>query len=75
MQPDLIQGEVEPDLAATNAALWAEYDELKLEFDDIETTNSALHAKIMAKNEEGMELVGARKWRDMVHDGPRTPRK
>ena len=29
MHPDLIQGEVEPDLAATNAALWAEYDELK----------------------------------------------
>ena len=75
MQPDLIQGEVEPDLAATNAGLWAKYDELKLEFDDIETTNSALHAKLMAKNEERMELVGARKWRDMVHDGPRTPRK
>ena len=75
MQPDLIQGNVEPDLAVTEAALWAEHHELILELNDIETTNSALHAKIMAKNEERMELVGARKWRDMVHDGPRTPRK
>ena len=73
MQPDLIQGEVEPDLAATNAGLWAKYDELKLEFDDIETTNSALHAKIMAKNEEKMELVNARKMRYMTCDGPRPP--
>ena len=75
MQPDLIQGKVEPDLAVTEAALWAKYHELKLELNDIETTNSALHAKLMAKNEERMELVAARKLRDMVHDGPRTPRK
>ena len=75
MQPDPIQGKVEPDLAVTEAALWAEYDELKLELNDIETTNSALHAKLMAKNEERMELVATRKLRDMVHDGPRTPRK
>ena len=75
MQPELIQGNVEPDLAVTQAALWAEHHELILELNDIETTNSALHAKLMAKNEERMELVAARKLRDMVHDGPRTPRQ
>ena len=66
MQPDLIQGEVEPDLAATNAGLWAKYDELKLEFDDIETTNSALHAKIMAKNLLAQENGGI--WSMMAHE-------
>ena len=75
MQPELIQGNVEPDLAITKAALWAEHHELILELNDIETTNSALHAKLMAKNEERLELVAVGKLRDMVHDGPRTPRQ
>ena len=75
MQPDLIQGKVEPDLAVTEAALWAKYHELKLELNDIETTNSTLHAKLMAKNEERLELVAVGKLRDMVHDGPQTPRQ
>ena len=42
---------------------------------DIETTNSALHAKLMAKNEERLELVAVGKLRDMVHNGPQTPRQ
>ena len=75
MQPDLVQDDVEPDLAITKAALWAEHHELILELNGIETTNSALHAKLMARNEERMELVAAGKLRDMVHDGPRTPRQ
>ena len=75
MQPELIQGNVDPDLAITKAALWAEHHELILELNDIETTNSTLHAKLMAKNEERLELVAAGKLMDMVHDGPRTPRQ
>ena len=73
MQPDLIQGKVEPDLAVTEAALWAKYHELKLELNDIETTNSALHARLMAKNKERLELVAIGKSRDRVHDGLRAP--
>ena len=41
MRPPLIQGGVKPDLAMTHAALEAEYDELQLELNDIEKTNSA----------------------------------
>ena len=75
MQPDLVQNDVEPDLAITKAALWAEHHELVLELKDIETTNSALHARLMAKNEKRLELVAVGKLRDMVHNGPRTPRQ
>ena len=75
MQPDLVQNDVEPDLAITKAALWAEHHELVLELNDIEITNSALHARLMAKNEERLELVAIGKSRDRVHDGPRTPRQ
>ena len=73
MHPGLIQDRVGSDLAATHAALQAKYDELHLELDDIEKTNTALRAKIMAKNEEKMELVNARKMRYMTCDGPRPP--
>ena len=73
MQPDLIQGNVEPDLAITEAALWAEHHKLILELNDIEKANSALRAKIMAKTEEKMGLVAARKLRNMTRDGPRPP--
>ena len=75
MQPEFVQNAVEPDLAITKAALWAEHHELVLELNDIETTNSALHARLMAKNEERLELVDIGQSRDRVHDGPRTPRQ
>ena len=75
MQPELVPDNVEPDLAITKAALWAEHHELILELNGIETTNSALHARLMAKNEKRLELVAIGKLRDMVHDGPRTPRQ
>ena len=61
MQPDLVQNDVEPDLAITKAALWAEHHELVLELKDIETTNSALHARLMAKNEKRLVLVAVEK--------------
>ena len=73
MRPPLIQGGVKPDLAKNHAALEAEYDELQLELNDIEKANSALRAKIMAKTEEKMGLVAARKLRNMTRDGPRPP--
>ena len=75
MQSEFCQNAVGPDLAITEAALWAEHHELVLELNDIETTNSALHARLMAKNEERLELVAIGKSRDRVHDGPRTPRQ
>ena len=75
MQPDLVQYNVEPDLAITKAILWAEHHELVLELNDIETTNSALHARLMAKNERRLVLVAVAKLQNMVHDGPHTPRQ
>ena len=47
--------------------------ELVLELNVIEITNSALHARLMAKNKERLELVAIGKSRDRVHDGPRAP--
>ena len=61
MQSNLVQNDVEPDLAITKAALWAEHHELVLELKDIETTNSALHARLMAKNEKRLVLVAVEK--------------
>ena len=75
MQSEFFQNAMGPDLAITKAALWAKHHELILELNDIDTTNSALHARIMAKNEERLELVAIGKSRDRVHDGPRTPRQ
>ena len=75
MQSNLVQNDVEPDLAITKAALWAEHHELVLELKDIETTNSALHARLMAKNEERLVLVAVANLKNMVHDGPQTPRQ
>ena len=70
MHSDLIQDGVGSDLAATHAALQAEYDELHLELDGIKKTNKAPRAAIMAKHEEKTELVNARKMRYMTRDGP-----
>ena len=75
MQLDLVQNDVESDLAMAKAALWAQYHELVLELKDIETTNSALHARLMAKNEKRLVLVAVAKLTNMVHDGPQTPRQ
>ena len=75
MQSEFCQNAVGPDLAITEAPLWAEHHELVLELNDIETTNSALHARLMAKNEERLELVAIGKSRDRVHDGPQIPRQ
>ena len=75
MQLNLVQPEVESDLAMAKAALWAEYHELVLELKDIETTNSALHARLMEKNEQRLVLVAVANLTNMVHDGPQTPRQ
>ena len=75
MQLDLVQNDVESDLAMAKAALWAEYHELVLELKDIETTNSALHARLMEKNEKRLVLVAVAKLTNMVHDDPQTPRQ
>ena len=75
MRSGLIQDGVGSDLYATNIALQAKYDELQLELDDIEKTNNALRAAIMAKHEQKADLVNARKMRSMTCDGPRPPRK
>ena len=61
MQLDLVHQDVESDLAVAKNALWAEYHELVLELKDIETTNSALHARLMAKNEKRLVLVAVEK--------------
>ena len=75
MQLDLVQNDVESDLAMAKAALWAKYHELVLELKDIETTNSALHARLMEKNEKRLVLVAVAKLTNMIHDDPQTPRQ
>ena len=75
MQLDLAHKDVESDLAMAKTALWAEYHKLILELNDIETTNSALHARLMAKNEKRLVLVAMAKLTNMVHYGPQTPRQ
>ena len=75
MQLDLVHQDVESDLAMAKTALWAEYHELVLELKDIESTNSALHARLMAKNEKRLVLVAVTKLTNMVHYGPQTPRQ
>ena len=59
MRSGLIQDEVGSDLYSTNLALQAEYDELELELDDIDKTNDALRATIMAKYEQKADFVNA----------------
>ena len=59
MRSGLVQDEVGSDLYSTNLALQAEYDELELELDDIDKTNDALRATIMAKYEQKADLVNA----------------
>ena len=75
MQLDLALKDVGSDLAMAKNALWAEYHELVLELKDIESTNSALHARLMAKNEKRLVLVAVTKLTNMVHYGPQTPRQ
>ena len=75
MQLDLVHQDVESDLAVAKNALWAEYHELVLQLNGIEQTNSALHARLMAKNEKRLVLVAMAKLTNMVHYGPQTPRQ
>ena len=73
MQLDLVQPEVESDLAMAKAALWAEYHELVLELKNIEKTNAALHARLTDKNEKRLILVAVATLTDMVQDDPQHP--
>ena len=75
MQLNPAHKDVGSDLAMAKTALWAEYHELVLELKDIESTNSALHARLMAKNEKRLVLVAVTKLTNMVHYGPQTPRQ
>ena len=73
MQLNLVQPEVESDLAMAKAALWAEYHELVLELKNIEKTNAALHARLTDKNEKRLILVAVATLTDMVQDDPQHP--
>ena len=73
MQLDLVQSDVESDLAMAKAALWAEYHELVLELKNIEKTNAALHARLTDKNEKRLILVAVVTLTDMVQNDPQHP--
>ena len=75
MQLALAHKDVGSDLAMAKTALWAEYHELVLQLNGIEQTNSALHARLMEKNEKRLVLVAVAKLTNMVHDDPQTPRQ
>ena len=75
MQLDLAHKDVRSDLAMAETALWAKYHELVLDLNGIEITNSALHARLMAKNEKRLVLVAVATLSNMARYGPQSPRQ
>ena len=75
MQLALAHKDVGSDLAMAKNALWAEYHELVLQLNGIEQTNSALHARLMAKNEKRLVLVAVATLSNMARYGPQSPRQ
>ena len=75
MQLNPAHKDVGSDLAMAKTALWAEYHELVLQLNGIEQTNSALHARLMAKNEKRLVLVAVATLTNMARYGPQSPRQ
>ena len=61
------------DLAMTRATLWAEFRELVLQLNDIEQTNSALYARLMAEAKMRSNFIINAASTDMVRHYPPSP--
>ena len=61
------------DLAMTRATLWAEFRELVLQLNDIEQTNSALYARLMAEARIRSVFMVDAASTDMVRHYPPSP--
>ena len=60
-------------LAMTKTTLWAEFRELVLQLNDIERTNSALYARLMAEARRRLVLVVEATSTDMARHCPPSP--
>ena len=70
MQVGMTHKGIGSDLAMTRATLWAEFGELVLQLNDIERTNSALYARLMAEAKMRSDFMINAASTDMVRHYP-----
>ena len=73
MQVGMTHKGIGSDLAMTRATLWAEFGELVLQLNDIERTNSALYARLMAEAKMRSDFMINAASTDMVRHYPPSP--
>ena len=73
MQVGMTHKGIGSDLAMTRATLWAEFRELVLQLNDIEQTNSALYARLMAEARIRSVFMVDAVSTDMVRHYPPSP--
>ena len=73
MQVGMTHKGIASDLAMTRATLWAEFRELVLQLNDIEQTNSALYARLMAEAKMRSNFIINAASTDMVRHYPPSP--
>ena len=73
MQVGMTHKGIGSDLAMTRATLWAEFRDLVLKLNDIEQTNSALYARLMAEAEMRSDFMINAASTDMVRHYPPSP--
>ena len=73
MQVGMTHTGIGSDLAMTRATLWAEFRDLVLKLNDIEQTNSALHARLMAEAKMRSNFIINAASTDMVRHYPPSP--
>ena len=73
MQVGMTHKGIGSDLAMTRATLWAEFRELVLQLNDIERTNSALYARLMAEAKMRSDFMINAASTDMVRHYPPSP--
>ena len=73
MQVGMTHKGIGSDLAMTRATLWAEFRELVLQLNDIERTNSALYARLMAEARMRLVFMVEAASTDMARHYPPSP--
>ena len=73
MQVGMTHRGIGSDLAMTRATLWAEFRELVRQLNDIEQTNSALYARLMAEAKMRSDFMINAASTDMVRHYPPSP--
>ena len=73
MQVGMTRKGIASGLAMAKATLWAEFRDLVLQLNDIEQTNSALHARLMAEAKIRPVFMVDAASTDMVRHYPPSP--